>query len=283
MEIANEKMHDMRGLLYGIALSDALDPALIDTYTADLTANADALAAAMTAAAGGGASTTVTDMVLASQPAQQAFLQATAAITGGMADLESTDPAVHTAAVERLTAWQATFDDLNAQIDAMEAGLTPLSNAVVADGKSTGSRVKLLVALGAVFALAVLAIVWRRLFAAVADKTRLEQAAADANERERAQATELQTKVDALLVTIDDAAAGDLTAPVTVHGTDAVGLMGNGIAKLLGDLRANITQIAANSESLAAAAEELQTVSSQMGRSSADTSSQAKIVSASSE
>ncbi len=283
VEIAYEKAHDIRGLLYGLALSDSLPPELITEYQADLEAMTTKLEASMTAAAGGGASEEVTAMVVDAAPTQQAFLAATASIAPTMADLGSEDAATHEAAIGRLAEWQTTFDAMTGRLEALEANLKTLSDQVVADGESTGSQVKMLVAVGALIALAILAVVWRRLFSAVADKARLEHENLDATEREREQAAELQAKVDALLITIDRASQGDLTAPVTVHGTDAVGRMGAGIAKLLGDLRANITQIAANSESLAAAADQLQAVSSQMGRSSAQTSDQAKIVSASSD
>ena len=108
---------------------------------------------------------------------------------------------------------------------------------------------------------------------------RNERETNDAQERERAATTDLQTKVDALSVTLARAAAGDLTAQVTVTGTDGIGQMGAAVAKLLGDLRASIQAIAANSEALAAAAEELQVVSAQMGQNSAETSRQVGFVS----
>ena len=113
----------------------------------------------------------------------------------------------------------------------------------------------------------------------VTEQRRLEREATAAHERERAQAAELQAKVDSLLVTLAAAAAGDLTAPVTVTGDDAIGQMGTALSKLLGDLRASIGSIAGNSEALAAAAEELQVVSVQMGANAAETSAQVNVVS----
>ena len=101
----------------------------------------------------------------------------------------------------------------------------------------------------------------------------------EARERERGAAAELQDKVNALNTTLAAAAAGDLTAHVTVHGTDAIGQMGDAVGKLLGDLRGSIQAIAVNSEALAAAAEELQVVSAQMGGNSAETSRQVSFVS----
>ena len=113
----------------------------------------------------------------------------------------------------------------------------------------------------------------------VTDRVRTQQLADAAQERERAAAAELAAKVDALSATLAAAAAGDLTAHVTVSGDDAIGRMGHAVDKLLGDLRTSIQAIAANSEALAAAAEELQAVSSTMGGNSADTSHQVAKVS----
>ncbi|MCX6519720.1 MAG: hypothetical protein NTZ21_03550, partial [Actinobacteria bacterium] len=106
----------------------------------------------------------------------------------------------------------------------------------------------------------------------VTDKLRIEREAKELQERERAAAADLQTKVTSLSTTLAAAAAGDLTAQVTVVGDDAIGQMGTAVAKLLGDLRGSIQAIAVNSEALAAAAEELQVVSAQMGGNSAETS-----------
>ena len=113
----------------------------------------------------------------------------------------------------------------------------------------------------------------------VTDKVRVEREAAELHERERVAAAELAAKVAALDETLASAAAGDLTARVTVTGDDAIGRMGQAVEKLLGDLRGSIHSIAANSEALAAAAEELQVVSSQMGSNSAETSRQVSFVS----
>ena len=113
----------------------------------------------------------------------------------------------------------------------------------------------------------------------ITDRVRTQQLADAAQERERAAAAELASKVDALSATLAAAAAGDLTARVSVSGDDAIGRMGHAVEKLLGDLRTSIHAIAANSEALAAAAEELQAVAAQMGGNSADTSHQVAKVS----
>jgi methyl-accepting chemotaxis protein len=95
---------------------------------------------------------------------------------------------------------------------------------------------------------------------------------------ERAAAEELRKKVDSLLESLAGAARGDLTVSVSVEGEDAVGQMGTALKKLLTDLRGSVASIASNSEALAAAAEELQVVSAQMGTNSAETSNQVNLV-----
>ncbi len=100
----------------------------------------------------------------------------------------------------------------------------------------------------------------------------------DTQEKERLAAAELRAKVDSMLTSLEGAARGDLTVAVTVEGDDAVGQMGEALKKLLGDLRGSVSSIAANSEALAAAAEELQVVSEQMGANSAETSNQVNLV-----
>jgi methyl-accepting chemotaxis protein len=105
----------------------------------------------------------------------------------------------------------------------------------------------------------------------------------DGVERERLAAEELRRKVDAMLEVVQAAADGDLTRDVPVSGDDAIGQMGQGLRRLLEDLRTSVAAIAQNADSLASAAEELHAVSEQMGVNAGETSSQANVVSAASE
>ena len=116
-------------------------------------------------------------------------------------------------------------------------------------------------------------------WALVTEQLRMEREAAELQARERELTVELQRKVDSLSKTLAAAAGGDLTARVDVTGDDAIGQMAAAVSKLLGDLRISVQAIAVNSESLAAAAEELQVVSSQMGSNSVETSRQVGFVS----
>jgi methyl-accepting chemotaxis protein WspA len=71
----------------------------------------------------------------------------------------------------------------------------------------------------------------------------MAQAVQDNMQREISAANELRTKVDALLDTVSKAASGDLTGKVTVTGEDAIGRLGQGLAAMLGNLRALINNV----------------------------------------
>ena len=117
----------------------------------------------------------------------------------------------------------------------------------------------------------------------ITEKLRLEADNEQAQEREREQAQELQDKVNAMLDCVSAAAAGDLTVEVPVKGEDAIGQLGNGLERLLGDLRQSIAAIGQNAESLAAASAELSATSLTMGEAAEQTTTQAENASQSSQ
>ncbi|HXM63194.1 MAG TPA: methyl-accepting chemotaxis protein [Terriglobales bacterium] len=98
-------------------------------------------------------------------------------------------------------------------------------------------------------------------------------------ERERLAAAELTQKVDSILTVVSAAGQGDLTREIQVHGSDAIGQMGEGLAKFFTDLRRSIGSIGASAMTLASASEELTTVSQQMSANAEETSAQTKVVS----
>lgn len=61
-------------------------------------------------------------------------------------------------------------------------------------------------------------------------------------------ARELRAKVDELLVSVQAAAAGDLTTEITVAGEDPVGQLGEGLQRMISSLRDIIVQIAESAE-----------------------------------
>jgi methyl-accepting chemotaxis protein len=106
--------------------------------------------------------------------------------------------------------------------------------------------------------------------------------ASDVTAQKRA-AMELQQKVDTILKIVDGASKGDLTQTITVSGSDAIGQMGEGLAKFFASLRNTMTQISQNATSLSSSSEELTSVSAQMSANAEETSAQANVVSAASE
>jgi methyl-accepting chemotaxis protein len=94
---------------------------------------------------------------------------------------------------------------------------------------------------------------------------------------------DLKTKVSSILTVVSAAASGDLTKPITVHGDDPLGQMGNSLGQFFSDLRDSIALIANNATALAGASEELTAVSTEMSSNAGETSSQAGVVSAASE
>ncbi|UGQ47746.1 methyl-accepting chemotaxis protein [Massilia endophytica] len=71
----------------------------------------------------------------------------------------------------------------------------------------------------------------------------MAQTIQESRERERAQTDELRAKVDSLLTVVSRAASGDLTGKVTVGGNDAIGQLGEGLARMFDNLRALLTNV----------------------------------------
>jgi methyl-accepting chemotaxis protein len=105
----------------------------------------------------------------------------------------------------------------------------------------------------------------------------------EAAERERQQAEELRVKVESILDVVNAAARGDLTREIAVKGADAIGQMGEGLAKFLATLRGNVTKIAQTAQALASASHELTSVSQQMASNAEETAVQANVASAAAE
>ena len=102
-------------------------------------------------------------------------------------------------------------------------------------------------------------------------------------ERDRRETIELQAKVDLLLKVVQEVGNGDLTQQVTVKGQDAVGQLGEGIARLIEGLNQNMVAISRNARALASSADELTSSSQSMAANSEETSAQAGTVSAAAE
>jgi methyl-accepting chemotaxis protein len=114
----------------------------------------------------------------------------------------------------------------------------------------------------------------------ITEKLATEEKVRQAAEREKTAAEELKSKVDSILVVVGAATKGDLTQEIQVRGSDAIGQMGEGLAKFFSDLRKSIGSIGESSTNLASASEELTAVSQQMSANAEETSAQTKVVAA---
>jgi methyl-accepting chemotaxis protein len=101
--------------------------------------------------------------------------------------------------------------------------------------------------------------------------------------KEKEAAIILQQKAQALLATVSSAAAGDLTQPITVHGADAIGQVGEGLKSLIESFRNSIKSFAQASEQLSAASGQLSSVSTDMSAAAEETASQSTTVGAAAE
>jgi methyl-accepting chemotaxis protein len=112
----------------------------------------------------------------------------------------------------------------------------------------------------------------------ITEQVKTRQEVEQMAQREKAAAQELKTKVDSMLAVVSAAAKGDLSQEITVRGEDAIGQMGEGLAKFFTDLRSSIGSIGQTAISLSSASEELTTVSQQMSANAEETAAQAKTV-----
>jgi methyl-accepting chemotaxis protein len=112
----------------------------------------------------------------------------------------------------------------------------------------------------------------------VTDRVTAEQTIARAHERESREANDLRTKVDSLLAVVSAAAEGDLTRAVTVQGSDAIGRLGEGLSRLLSDLRESVGGIAQHAGTLASASTELTSISATLQETAEVTTRQADVV-----
>lgn len=108
----------------------------------------------------------------------------------------------------------------------------------------------------------------------VTERVAAEQRAKELTEEELKRAHELQDRVEALLGVVSQAATGDLTVAATYTSNDAIGRVGEGLNKLLTDLRRSITAIGQNAHALAAAAEQMTSVSQSLRNSAQNASAQ---------
>jgi methyl-accepting chemotaxis protein len=112
----------------------------------------------------------------------------------------------------------------------------------------------------------------------ITEQLKAEATAKELQKRELEQAQQLQDKVERMLATVDAISRGDLTAKVDVTGTDAIGRMGQGLARLLEDLRGSMLRIRTSAEQLSKASDSLTTTSVKMNTEAQQAANQVQVV-----
>lgn len=105
--------------------------------------------------------------------------------------------------------------------------------------------------------------------------------------REQQATNELRSKVDSLLEVVSRAARGDLTGRVTVSGNDAIGQLGDGLARMFDNLRALLNrvqkagiQVATSTTEIAASARQQESTGVEQAQTSIEVLSTTKEISA---
>lgn len=117
----------------------------------------------------------------------------------------------------------------------------------------------------------------------ITDQLEAERKIKEAGDRERHNAEDLRLKVERILETVNAASRGDLTREIAIKGTDAIGQMGEGLAKFLANLRGNVGNIAETAQALASASQQLTSVSQLMAANAEETATQANVASTAAE
>ena len=99
--------------------------------------------------------------------------------------------------------------------------------------------------------------------------------------QEAEDAQNLKQQVNALLVTVSEAARGNLDTQITVKGDDAIGQVGIALEKLLESMRSNFDLIRVNAHALSDAASDLKGTSTDVGKDAVEASQQVERLSGS--
>ncbi|MFK7740194.1 MAG: methyl-accepting chemotaxis protein [Planctomycetota bacterium] len=102
----------------------------------------------------------------------------------------------------------------------------------------------------------------------VTDQKRLERESKEHAEASTRSAKELGDKVASLLSVVEQAASGDLTQEHSIDGPDPVGQLGQGLRRMIADLRSIIVQIKEGADQFSASAGTISNASSSLSESS---------------
>ena len=116
---------------------------------------------------------------------------------------------------------------------------------------------------------------------------RMAQAIQDSQAKELEATNMLRAKVDSLLDVVSRAASGDLTGSVTVEGSDAIGLLGNGLKRMFDNLRGLLNnvqkagiQVTTSATEIAASAKQQEATGIEQAQTSVEILSTTKEISA---
>ena len=116
---------------------------------------------------------------------------------------------------------------------------------------------------------------------------RMAQTIQDSQANELATTNTLKAKVDSLLAVVSRAASGDLTGQVSIGGTDAIGQLGHGLAKMFDNLRSLLNnvqkagiQVTTSATEIAASAKQQEATGIEQAQTSVEILSTTKEISA---
>ena len=115
----------------------------------------------------------------------------------------------------------------------------------------------------------------------ITEQKKLQRETAEAQERERRQAAELQEKVDQLLQVADAAGQGDLTVEIPFSGEDAIGQLAEGLGGMIESIRGALTEVNGGTEQIDQGAQQISSASQSLSGAASQQAANLEEISAS--
>ncbi|MCC7388702.1 MAG: PAS domain-containing protein [Phycisphaerales bacterium] len=115
----------------------------------------------------------------------------------------------------------------------------------------------------------------------ISEQKRMERETAEAQERERRQAVELQEKVDQLLTMAETAGQGNLTVQPPFSGEDAIGRLAAGLGKMIESIREALTEVNGGTEQIDQGAQQISSASQSLSGAASQQAANLEEISAS--
>ena len=113
------------------------------------------------------------------------------------------------------------------------------------------------------------------------DQKKLEREAAEAAERERTQAEELQNKVNQLLAVTEAAGEGDMTVKVPFSGDDAIGQLAAGLDRMIESIQVVLSDVSSGSAQIDQGAQQISSASQSLSGAASQQAANLEEISAS--